>query len=671
MAPAPYSERITTTIRAAATWLPLTLAIAVAPGLAVWPLAHLAELDHWRANQLDTDLRYDQLAAMVISVACVLAFYAGAHLRLRKFGGTGSFASTCRELNRYTFVTLAAPLLTAFVHPGLETGHRFFTLTLAAIITALIGTVVYRGLELTHAGAGLAGTMPTPRTRIYPSDWMLVVGVALGYTGYVSYLAVLDHHNLGTHIYDLGIYDNIVWNTTFDDFLGCAYCKLGKHVSAHFDPAVGLVTPFYRLFPRAETLLVFQTAWLSTGVFPLFLMAQRNLENPRLAALFCLAYALYPALHGVNMFDFHSLTLVVPTVMWIIYFIDTGAKIPLWIALAVMVGTREDMPLLACFLGAYAVLRGRGVTGLVMVAVSLTYLAFVKLVVMPDSSLLMEQAGTENYAYFFAEMIPNEEGLRGFVVSLLTNPVFALEIFLREERIFLFLVLLMPLLFLPLLAGTKRFIMLYGLVFLGLATRTHVYSLHFQYTSVLFPVLLMSTPDGLVRLLRSRWTEVFGLDRRRLPVALMWMIFTSSLLLSVKYGVMIPNEHFKAGWNRLSRRPHPERYQFLRELVAQIPAEAGVCASSALGPHVSNRDQVSKWPSCRDSEYALLHTGLFKKKSKDRVERAVKRGDYERIDGGFDIELFKLKVTEAMRQRAAEERDRFDAILEGENEDVE
>ena len=42
-----------------------------------------------------------------------------------------------------------------------------------------------------------------------------------------------------------------------------------------------------------------------------------------------------------------------------------------------------------------------------------------------------------------------------------------------------------------------RVMALYGLLFLGLATRKYVFDLHFQYSSVLFPVLWAAVPDGI------------------------------------------------------------------------------------------------------------------------------------------------------------------------------
>lgn len=628
--PTSWLDRLVTN---AMSWFALTVAIVVVPGLTYWQVSNVHEIGYVNDNQLDADLRYDVVEAMGLSAVVGLLAYGCVYLYLRRTGIQATLQEVFRGLNRYTFVLLAVPLLTAAMSRGIENSHPLFTLTLLMGATVLITLFLHR---LRAHKAPLENGEPKL------VHWALVAGAFTFYAGMMSYLAVLDHRNIGTHIFDLGIYDNIFWNTAFDDFLGCSYCKMEKHVSAHFDPIIWIFSWVYRLRPQAETLLFIQSIWLATTVFPVFLIAQRTLKQPRLAAIMTWAVTFYPALHGVNMFDFHSLTMAVPTVVWVIYFIDSKSKVRLWLMLGLLLATREDMSLLACFLGAYAVLQRRYVTGVSMVLVSLSYLAFVKLTIMPDPGLLMSEKDTYGYAYFFKEMIPHQdEGVAGFVVSLTTNPTYAMQVVTHDDRVFFFLLLFQPLLFLPLLAGKKRFMLIYGFLFLGLATRRYVYNLHFQYSAVMFPVLLASTPGGALAVARSGLPRLIGLDRRRVPHVLMTAVLISTALVSVKYGAMVPNDHFRAGWNRLSRKLDSERYEYLQELVAQIPGDAVVCATSSLGPHVSARDTSRKWPACKESTYALLMTGNFKKKDKNRLKRQLRQGRLTLIEEGHGISLYE------------------------------
>jgi len=654
---------LSTVFDALTSWLFVTCVIAVSPALAVWPLAHSEELGNLVSNQLDVDLRTQFLGALGVSAVVVFGLYAAAHWMTRRETGIAGFGETCRRLNHYTFIVVILPVLVHLLNPGIETTSRIFTLGLIAMTSGFFAVFVYRVLKLPP------GVKPRERsTEITMVHWALVAGAFVFYAGTMSYLAVLDHRNIGTHTYDLGIYTNLFHRTANGDFLGCSYCKLENHVSSHFDPIIWIFSWIYRLRPDAETLLIIQACWLGTLVFPLFLIGVRGFKDPRLAVGLCWLATLYPPLHGANMFDFHSLTMVVPTVVWLIYFIDSGSKIRLWFTLALMLLTREDMPLLACFLGAYAILRRRHAVGFAIVGISLTYLAVVKTVIMPDSGLLMDSEETTSFAHFFKDMIPHkEEGLKGYAITGLTSPTFALEVLLREPRVFFGLLLFMPLLFMPLLAPRKRFMMLYGLAFLGLATRKYVYDVHFQYSSVLFPILLASTPDGVMQFSKSRIHDAFRLDRRRITPAVMLTMAFAMILTTTKYGAMVPNRHFRAGWNTPRRTLDKERYRGLQELLEQIPDDAAVCATSSVGPHVSAREKAFKWPACKDAEYALLRSRSFKKKSsKRRIDRMLRQGRLVEIDERADLVLYEYYPSSSRSKKRKDGEDEDEAALEKE-----
>ena len=635
-----WVERV---VAASLSWGWLTVVIGLGTGLTAWTLA-ADDRVFVIENDLRVPQRFEALEWMGIATVVVFTVY-GAVWAWRRFKGSGEhFGEIAQSLNRYAFVLALSPLFGGLAYRGLEAKHKFITLLLCAGITVGMGVLIYRVAALVERPASLAAKRRR-FSELAPALALIAIGCF--YAWYMSSLALLDHRNLGTHIYDLGIYDNLFYRTTHGDFLGCGYCKGGTHVAAHFDPIIWVFSPIYKLNPRAETILVLQSTWLATGVVPLYLLARRRLGNAWFGVLLAGIYTLYPALHGANMFDFHSLTLVIPSLIWLIYLSDSGSKFAYWFVLLLMLLTREDMSLLACFVGLYGIITRRPLTGIMTILLSLGYLYYVKTEMMPDSGLLM-QGGKEtmSYIYFYEDMIPHhDEGMKGLIISFFTNPVFVVKMLLIESKAFFFLALGLPLLFLPVLSGKKTIIMAYGLVFIGLATRRHMYSLHFQYSSVLFPVLLASMPDAVARAGSGRLARGLGLTARRLQWTLMITALLSTFLVSWKFGAWISNDAFKAGWNRLARNPGAEkieRYEKTRELVAMIPREASVSSTSGLGPQVSNRMDVKKWPSYRDIDFLLLYTKGFKKKDNRRLDRLLKRGEYRLLDGGMGVELFEL-----------------------------
>jgi len=636
-------------------WGVLYCLIAVSLGLALWPLTDIESIHYIVKNDLSVVQRSRALLAVAISAVVTTAGYLGVWLRARRREPGLAVGESFRRTNRHAFVLLALPMITALGVVRIETKHPVFTAFLSVMITGLVMLFLYRMFKR-KLDPGHEPFQPARRPRLALGFFATSV---IAYAALMTYYALIDHHNLGTAIYDLGIYDNLVWQTAHGFFLDCSLIKGGNHVSAHFDPIIALIAVVYRLYMHAETLLVLQTLWLASGAIPVYLLAKHRLRNEWFAAVLGLIYLLYPALHGVNMFDFHSLAFVVPSAMWAVYLLDTGGFKRYWLVIALMLITREDISLLSCFVGAYAIMIGRTRTGLATITVSMVYLVLVKMYAMADSGLLMAADKAYSYVYYYAEMIPHKaEGTRGLAVSALTNPLYALLVSFKEEKLLFFLHLLLPLLCLPFAAGKKLILSVYGLLFIGLASRNHVFSLHFQYSSLLFPMLFAAVPDGLRRVTDGPRIKALGIERAPLAWTLLFGMLTASLVTTVKYGVIFPNASFKAGWNRLVRVPTAEmreRHAWVKQIAATIEPDAAVSITSAVGPHLSNRRKAYHWPTVNDADYLVLTVDGFKKDDERRLKRIRDKKQFRLIQEAHGIAFYaRVDDEEAAEMRAAE-----------------
>lgn len=636
-------------------WGVLFCLIAVSLGLALWPLKDFEAMRFIVKNDLPASERSQALLAVAISAVVTTAGYLLVWWRARRREPGLAIGESFRRTNRYAFIMLLLPLVTALGVQRIEVKQPVFTGFIMLTIVGLVLLFLYR----VFARVLSPGHEPFQPARHPRRAFAFFVATVLGYIGLLTAYAVIDHQNLGTAIYDLGIYDNLVWQTAHGFFLDCSLIKGGNHVVAHFDPIIALIALVYRLYMHAETLLVLQTVWLASGAIPLYLLAKRRLHNEWFAAIICLIYALYPGLHGVNMFDFHSLAFVVPSAMWAVYLLDTGGFKRYWFVVALLLITREDISLLNCFIGSYAILIGRTRTGLITIVVSLTYLVLIKLYAMADSGLIMDGKAAVSYAYFYAEMIPHKsEGVRGLAVTALTNPLYALQVVFKEEKLLFFLHLLLPLLALPFAAGKKLILSVYGLLFLGLATRHHVYSLHFQYSSLLFPMLFAAVPDGLRRVTDGPRVKALGLQRAPLAWTLLFGMLAATVVTTVKYGVIFPNASFKAGWNRLTRVPTPdmrERYAFVKEIAATIESDAAVSVTSAVGAHFSNRRKAYHWPNVSDADYLVLNVKNFKKDDERRLKKLCDKKQFRLVKEEHGIGFYaRIDEEEAAQMRDAE-----------------
>lgn len=636
-------------------WLMLMLASGWLVGVSLWPLAHWESRDFLIKNDLSIAQRYEVLRYGSVGVLAVALLYVLVWLWWRRTDGELSAAAAFTRLSGRWYITLCTPLVVALLVSGVEADHGMLSMLFISVVTVV--TMIWaHGLQ---APPDDPQEPPTPPRWFRDPAFGAVLILVVMYGAAMTYLSLLEHRNIETHAYDLGIYDNLMWRTVHGDWLGCSLCKGGNHASGHFDPILIALSPIYKLWPRAQTLLVVQTWWIASAGIPLYLIGRRALaRDRRLAVVLVAVFFLHPALHGVNLFDFHSLALCIPLVLWVVYCIDIGSRAGFVVAFVLLLLVREDMALLSCFIGLYAFIRGRPLWGILTVVAAISYLAVVKTSIMPDAGLLQQASkDASSHIYYYDDMIPHsEEGMRGLVVSAFSNPAFAAKmVFLNEGKLFYAFALFTPVLWLPLFGAGKRVLMLYGLAFVGFVSREHVYSLHFQYSAVVLPFVLAATPAGVVRCSKWRVTQALVPSNSHFRRTVTWGILVASLLVSARFGAFVPNRSFEAGWNHLVQWSTPEqvqRYAAVRTMVARIPDSASVAASSALVPHVSNRKDVFKYPSLGYADYLLLNMRSLENKKKDKPRVRAIRRKYVKLAEYDGIELLKRTAKKPGRKKS-------------------
>jgi uncharacterized membrane protein len=119
---------------------------------------------------------------------------------------------------------------------------------------------------------------------------------------------VLDRYDaLYVSAYDFGVFDQALWSTSQGDFMWQSLDGVRSNWGIHFDPLLLPTVPLYYIFPDGRFLLVIQTIFLALGAIPLYLIAKLKFESRWIPLAFPVSYFLYPYLHNVNLFDFHSI----------------------------------------------------------------------------------------------------------------------------------------------------------------------------------------------------------------------------------------------------------------------------------------------------------------------------------------------------------------------------
>ena len=601
--------------RAFTGWALPPVLLALAVGASIWPLLHPERAGALLHNALTPSERRSALWLLVVGSMFTLSMFALLVVRARK-RDDGLLESVRAQSRRFALAG-ALPIIAVLRAPGIESERPKLLLLLVAIAAVLAGISV-------HAWLPSASDAPAEdrRRKLWPA---LAVGALWAlYALFFSRLAITNHHALNTSIADLGYYDNIFHQSIHGRPLGCSYMPGGYHWAGHFDPILVLLSPLYLLYPRAELLLVLQSVWLGSAVLPLYLLAQHKLGSRVLALALAVCFALYPALHGVNLYDFHSLALVVPLLPWLVLFLEQERPRAYFVTLAALLLVREDVALLLCFVGVYAILRGgrpSTTLGWITIGVSLVYFRAVKTLIMPSGDLL--NSGGVSFADYYAELMPHGAGMWGFLTTLATNPVFVLERVLTEPKLLYVAQLMLPLAFVPLLARPGRVTLLYGFAVTLLASRAQLHSIYFQYSCLIFPLAFALVPMALRQLGEHRLGSYRGVR------AIVATMVAASLLSSWKIGGIAENQSFRGGWGRVARSLSAEQratHAWVEQQARTIPPNASVASSMRLGAHVSNREKAFFWPPPEPVDYVLVDESALELRAISKLSQAKASG---------------------------------------------
>lgn len=406
--------------------------------------------------------------------------------------------------------------------------------------------------------------------RLAPASLLPFGLAALSAVGLAA-ASIFRHDHFGSNAYDLGLFDQTIWGYSTLELIPNTVLRLPNALGDHFHPILMALAPLYWLWDDPRVLLVAQAALIALSSVPLHLWARAQL-GVAAATLFQLAYLVFWAVLGGNLFDFHELALAAPILSFALYGLLTRTT---WLLLAMAVLallTREDLALTFVAIGVYlAVVQRRWRLGLGLAAVCLGWFAVMVTLVIPALA-------DRDYAHWAYGGLGS--GPASALAHLVTEPIDSLRLFFTPEakRTSLFN-LLAPWLGLP-LASPLLIVMLPALAARYLSDKpSHWAPQGFHYSLALAPLLAFAAVDTTARLRR-----LLGARRATsLPVAIGAGVLAAGLYFSF---------HRIAPLDELERYTSERKIGEIRDCLRAVPPHASVAATSALVPHLSHRDRV-------------------------------------------------------------------------------
>jgi uncharacterized membrane protein len=410
--------------------------------------------------------------------------------------------------------------------------------------------------------------------------WVLI----LAYIVFFGTLTVQKHNAFQTTAYDLGNVDQAVWNTRQGRPLAMTNIEgLTNRLGTHVEPILLPISLLYLVWSDPRALLLFQTIVIALGAWPVYLLARwklgdRGWEGGTLAAVFALAYLLFPALQSANLFDFHAVALAPTFFLFALYYLETERWGLFALFSLLTMSCKEDMPLVVAMLGLYILVvhrQWRWRVGLPTVVVAALWFVLAAGWMMPRFDTQEVSPFANRYAYLGDD--PLEMGL-----TLITRPGVVLNHLLTAQNYVYLRNLLTPVAFLSLLAPQVLILALPSLAVNLLSTDGFMHELErFHYGAPLVPVVVASATYGAAWLLR-RFQRT-----RSLPLILAAVVLAATLSYHRGHG-HTPLAADLGIWPTVTKH-----HRLGKEMARHIPASASLAALPYLNPQVSQRQQLS------------------------------------------------------------------------------
>lgn len=428
-------------------------------------------------------------------------------------------------------------------------------------------------------------------------DWILVVAI-LTYSIVFSEYSIAKFVSFRTGYFDFGNAVQLVWLAEHG------------HVTAYVlaRPIMLLMAGFALIFPVPQTLLVAESVSLAIGAIPIYLISNRVLEDRSYALSVSLVYLVFPALTGINQYEFHDLTLCVPLLLFLFLFYLQRKLILFCVAGILALTTDEFIVIILGFFflmivwdyfesGRTKELKYFGLATFLMALCWALYLQSVSYI--PAYSLAT--TGTALYTFTGSSSFLNVPGA-------LENLPYSFGYSISAKITYL-LLLFGPLLFTPILSLRRLIpalpwlgvIILYSPI-LGAGGTGPVYTVWSQWSAFVLPFVLIAGIYG-IRELRD-FAETWHRRRRviRRVLAVIVCLTLTTVLVFGAFSPFQPQAQLSQGDNLVpvdipSGQPYHGVWptpvpnaSLLDWFILQIPQEDSVLTQNQLGSKLAERE---------------------------------------------------------------------------------
>ena len=453
-------------------------------------------------------------------------------------------------------------------------------------------------------------TISIPNSNSYLSKLFTFIKPVLPVAGVffvICLVLILNRYFSFYASFDQGIFNQVFWNNIHGRFFQSSlssslstnvvhaseiptvfYHRLGQH----FTPALLLWAPIYALFPNAATLAVLLVTLITAGGLMLYVLARQYLEPP-LAVAIAGSYYAANAVIGPTLCNFHDISQIPLFIFTLLLAMEKRWWWLFWLMAGLIVLVREDAGVSLFGVGVYMILSKRfPKAGLAVCTFSFGYMLLLTNLIMP---LFSDDISKRFMLERFGQYVDGDEATTLDVIwGIVSNPVRLLvELVTPLDRTIRYLLgQLLPFAFIPAIAPASWSIAGFPLLKLLLGKGDSVLAITIRYALSVVPGLCY----GAI-LWWAKHKQAFKPSFRRFWIfcITLSLIFSFTSNPNRTFYFAIPDSvepwvhvSLPTQWNHLNKG--------IRPLLAQIPSDASVSATTYLVPHLSNRRQILRLP---------------------------------------------------------------------------
>lgn len=432
-----------------------------------------------------------------------------------------------------------------------------------------------------------------------------VVRAALLFVVGCLLLVLYRHYSLYSS-YDQGIFNQIFWNSLHGRFFesslssglsaevtlhGAIPLVSYRHLGQHFNPIFLLWLPFYALLPFPATLSVLQVLLVAAAGLVLYVLARQSL-SPKLAGMIAVSFYGANAVIGPNIGNFHDYNALPLLLFSLLLALEKRWWLLFWAIALLVLGVREDAGVTLLSVGSYLVLsRRHWRMGVGLFALAVAYILLLTSVIMPAFSPDVSQRMiVERFGQYTGEKAasPTEA-----IVAMLSQPGHILvELFSRfPKKLYYLFDQSLPLMFVPLISADAWIVTAFPLLELLLMKGETPMAINIRYATLVVPgffygaILWWSKhPNAFKPRVQKLWSVCLALS----------LLFTVTSNPNRTLSFLVPDSIRPWVHVPLTQQiPHAAQ---ARTVLAQIPPQASVAATTDLVVPLSGRQAVVRFP---------------------------------------------------------------------------